>query len=171
MSLTPFCLFSSLLLPSSELSSPSPRVGSPCTLKTELLLSGSCFSRKYGVWTVWWLTLSWPEVPILLNPPKYLLLLSQERKVGGWASRNCSDPGDETAVLGGELLGRTGTGWGAGGSSCRGEALGWERGALVPGVALPSVIWTRSPPGGAFLCDRRGLDRCPLRSDLEEMPD
>ena len=45
---------------------------------------------------------------------------------------------------------------GVDGSSCRGEALGWERGALVPGVALPCVTQDRFTPGGSFLlCDKR----------------
>lgn len=43
----------------------------------------------------------------------------------------------------GSPSGGYGEGEGAGGSFCRGEALGWERRALVPGVALPS---TSSPP-------------------------
>ena len=110
-------------------------------------LLGSLLSNKQDVWTGCCLTLSWPEVPALLNTSKNLLPLCHERKLGGWASQSCSDPGDETVVLGAETLGRAGTGWGAGGSSCRGETLGWEWGALVPGVALPCVTQDRSPAG------------------------
>ena len=65
-------------------------------------------------------------------------------------------------VLEGEPLGRSGAGWGAGGSSFRGEALGWERGALVPGVALPCVTQNRFTSWGTSTSVTVGaLKYCP----------
>ena len=43
----------------------------------------------------------------------------------------------------GSPWGRQGQDGGVDGSSCRGEALGWERGALVPDVAPPCVTQDR----------------------------
>lgn len=60
-----------------------------------------------------------------------------------------------TAVLGVGALGRSGTGWGAGGSSCRGEALGWEWGS--PGARYGSALCDPGQVhllGNLLLCDR-----------------
>ena len=81
--------------------------------------------------------------PCSAKPLILLASIFPGEKVGGLASKSCLDPGDETAVLEEKPPGRSETGWGAGGSSCRGEALGWERGAPVPGVALPCVTQDR----------------------------
>ncbi|MXQ95960.1 hypothetical protein E5288_WYG015207 [Bos mutus] len=62
-------------------------------------------------------------------------------KVEGLACKSCSDPGDKTAVLGEKPPGRAGTGWGAGGSSCRGEALGWRGEPQCQGIRGGSVLF------------------------------
>ena len=100
------------------------------------------------------------KVPLaLLNPCNYLLAFSQERKLED------EPPGAAQILVMRQQCwersprGEQGQGRGAGGSSCRGEALGWEWGALVPGVALPCVTQDRftswgtssSVTGGAWI--------------------
>ena len=79
----------------------------------------------------------------LLNPCNYLLAFSQEKKLED------EPPGAAQILVMRQQCwersprGEQGQGRGAGGSSCRGEALGWERGPPVPGVALPCVTQDR----------------------------
>ena len=49
--------------------------------------------------------------PCSAKPLILLASIFPGEKVGGLASKSCLDPGDETAVLGGEPPGRAGTGW------------------------------------------------------------